>query len=78
MLDDWDDYRVDFMLTGLRAKFQQNEDLKKLLLETGDAHIYEDSPIDAFWGGKIMGSKNMLGILLMKVREELTVKGSEQ
>ncbi|MCK4544945.1 NADAR family protein, partial [candidate division WOR-3 bacterium] len=46
MHDDWDEYKVDFMLTGLRAKFQQNEDLKKMLLETGDAHLYGDSPID--------------------------------
>lgn len=75
MIDDWEDYKVDLMYIGLSAKFQQNENLKKMLLETGDAHLYENSPTDMFWGGKLEGSKNMLGILLMKVRDVL--KGEE-
>lgn len=76
IVDNWVEHKVEVMLTGLRAKFSQNDVLKQLLLATGDAHLYEDSPTDMYWGGKLQGSKNMLGILLMKVRKEL--KGSEQ
>jgi hypothetical protein len=67
---DWEDIKVDVMRRGLQAKFQQNENLKKLLLSTGDAEIVEDSPYDSFWGAARNG-KNMLGKLLMEVRQTL-------
>lgn len=65
---DWDEVRVGFMLLGLLAKFQQNPDLRERLLATGDATLHEDSPTDLFWGKK---GQDMLGRLLMQVREEL-------
>ena len=67
----WDDYKVGHMLKGLRAKFIQNEHLKEKLLETGDKILFEDSPTDMFWGGRLAGSKDMLGLLIMQVREEI-------
>lgn len=67
---DWDQIKVDVMLRGLRAKFQ-NESLRLMLLWTGDAILKEDSPTDMFWGGTLLGSQNMLGKLLMQVREEI-------
>jgi len=63
-----DDRRVHIMLIGLRAKFHQNPELKQKLLDTGDAILHEDSPTDMFWGKK---GKDMLGKLLMQVREEI-------
>lgn len=69
---DWDTYRMEAMMTAIRAKFTQHEVLKKLLLETGDAEIVENSPKDAFWGiGKEGNGKNHLGRLLMQLREEI-------
>ena len=55
-------------LQALRAKFSQNSSLRKLLLGTRNAFLAEDSPTDTFWGIK---GKNMLGKLLMRVRDEL-------
>lgn len=68
MRPDWEQVKVEVMLKGLRAKFQQNKDLADKLLATGDAVIHEDSPHDMFWGKK---GQDMLGKLLMQVREEL-------
>jgi ribA/ribD-fused uncharacterized protein len=68
---DWDEIKFDIMLKGLRAKYSQNFDLKKKLLDTGDADIHENSPTDMVWGVK---GKDMLGKLLMQVRSELRGK----
>lgn len=65
---DWDNIKFDIMLKGLRAKYSQNPDLKRKLIATGDADIHENSPTDMVWGIK---GKDMLGKLLMKVRDEL-------
>jgi len=56
----------------VRARFSQHEDLKRLLLDTGDAKLVEHTTNDDYWGDGGDGSgKNMLGRLLMEVREEL-------
>ncbi len=68
MVDKWEDKKVEIMLKGLRAKFAQNTELRLRLLNTGDAILHEDSPMDMFWGKK---GRDMLGILLMQVREEI-------
>lgn len=59
------------MLCGLRAKFTQNENLKKKLLETGDRILREHTGRDKYWGdgGKKFTGKNRLGFLLMEVRQ---------
>jgi ribA/ribD-fused uncharacterized protein len=72
MRDDWDEVKVDVMLTGLRAKFAPGSELASMLLATGDAVLEEDSPTDMFWGRL---GKNTLGKCLMRVRDELR-KGS--
>lgn len=69
----WEEIKVSIMLEGLRAKFTQHPDLREKLLSTGDARLHEDSPWDKYWG--YVGGKglDMLGKLLMQVREELRV-----
>ena len=83
LVDGWDDLRVGVMLDGLRAKFSQNADLKEKLLATGDRPIHEDSPTDSFWGWNAPSQgnipqpgfgKDMLGKLLVQVREELLIR----
>jgi len=66
--DDWEDIKEFVMLTGLRAKFKQNEILRTKLLNTGSVILHEDNPFDKYWG---MNGKDRLGKLLMIVREQL-------
>ena len=64
---------MDLMRDILFAKFTQNEDLKAILVATGKRELKEHTPRDKFWGdgGKKGNGKNMLGKLLMAVREDL-------
>lgn len=58
----------------VRAKFTQNEDLKALLLATGDSVLEEGNTWhDIFWGVETRTRKgeNHLGRIMMQVREEL-------
>lgn len=72
ILPDWDSKRIQVMKTCVKAKFTQHTELTELLLSTGTAHLVEDSPYDTFWGcGKNGTGQNMLGKILMEVREEL-------
>lgn len=68
----WEDIKDDVMLKCVREKVMQYPHIKELLLSTGTQDIIEDSPIDYYWGcGKDGSGKNMLGKILMKVREEI-------
>ena len=70
---DWESEKVSVMREALVAKFTQHEDLATLLLETDDAKLVEHTTNDAYWGDGGDGKgKNMLGRLLMEVREELS------
>ena len=75
---DWEKVKDGIMLKALRAKFTQNEILKKLLVSTSDAILVEHTQNDKYWadGGNDTGL-NMLGKLLMQVRTELSNENSE-
>lgn len=76
--DNWDSKRIEVMKKALNAKFNQHINLQELLLSTENAKLVEDSPTDYFWGcGKKKNGKNMLGILLMEIREELKHEKSD-
>lgn len=73
--EDWDNIRVHIMRWSLRVKLLQNKDtFGKLLLETGNSPIVEESSKDIFWGAKLIDNRlegmNVLGRLLMQLREE--------
>lgn len=71
----WNSVKLDVMYKALRAKFTQHEDLKKLLLSTGEEHVVEKTTDDSFWGSGFSGEgRNMIGILLMRLRKELMDK----
>ena len=69
---DWEAVKDDIMLAVVRAKFSQHEDLRSLLLGTGNAELIEHTYKDSYWGDGGDGTgKNMLGKMLMQVRDEL-------
>ncbi len=69
---DWESVKDNVMRQAVLAKFTQHEDLRKLLLETGDAKLVEHTENDDYWGDAGDGSgKNMLGRILMEVRGQL-------
>jgi ribA/ribD-fused uncharacterized protein len=69
---DWEQVKDNIMKQAVLRKFETHVDIKEILLSTGDAEIVENSPIDYYWGCGADGSgKNMLGIILMEVRDIL-------
>jgi len=69
--DDWEQIKVEVMTQAVRAKFTQHADLRAMLLGTGEATLVEHTSNDAYWGDGGDGSgKNMLGQILMKIRDE--------
>ncbi len=67
---DWESVKVNIMYDAVLAKFSQHEDLKQLLLTTGDAMLIEHTSNDSYWGDGGHGrGRNMLGQILMRIRE---------
>lgn len=79
--DRWSEVRYDAMKAALLAKFTQNENHQRTLLETGNKILVEASPSDRVWGvGLEIGDRrlysertwqgqNLLGQCLIEVRE---------
>lgn len=69
---DWEYIRVSTMENLVRQKFQ-NQDLKAMLVATGDQELVEgNSWNDTFWGVCRGVGDNNLGKILMKIRSELS------
>lgn len=70
---DWEGVKDDVMRHAVLKKFQTHAEIREILLNTGDKNIVENAPGDYYWGcGKDGTGKNMLGIILMEVREQLS------
>ena len=69
---DWESVKDSIMRKAVRAKFTQHDDIRQILLSTGDARIVEHTENDSYWGDGGDGKgRNMLGRILMEIREEL-------
>ncbi|PSB52216.1 Swarming motility protein ybiA [filamentous cyanobacterium Phorm 6] len=69
---DWEQVKDDMMRKAVLRKFETHADIREILLATADEEIVENAPGDYYWGcGKDGGGKNMLGHILMEVREIL-------
>ncbi|MCC3408871.1 MAG: NADAR family protein [Microcoleus sp. PH2017_10_PVI_O_A] len=69
---DWEQVKDDIMRKAVLCKFKTHADIREILLATGDEEIVENAPGDYYWGcGKDGSGKNMLGQILMEVREIL-------
>lgn len=79
---DWSLTKFDRMRKVLYAKFSQHEDLKQLLLNTGDARLVETGTapngVNKTWGEVNGRGLNMLGRLLMEVRALLRKEAKSQ
>ncbi len=77
---DWDDVKVEVMLALTREKFKDPE-LRQKLLDTYPHHLVElNTWGDTFWGvcKKTGKGDNMLGEVLMLVREELVAANKKK
>lgn len=69
---DWETVKDAVMKRAVWCKFQQHEDIRQVLLSTGDEPIIENAPKDYYWGIGSNGSgQNRLGQILMEVRNVL-------
>jgi ribA/ribD-fused uncharacterized protein len=69
---DWEDVKDGIMYLAVHTKFTQYGFLKELLINTGNSILVEHTENDRYWGDGGDGSgRNMLGKILMKVRDNL-------
>lgn len=67
----WENIKVRVMLDCLRAKFACHPHLSAMLALTAEDHLEEGNDWgDRYWGTVNGQGQNMLGVLLMRVREE--------
>lgn len=68
---DWLDVKDIYMIQALQYKFSQNSELMNALIKTGNKRLVEHALKDYHYGCGADGTgKNMLGIMLMKIRDE--------
>lgn len=76
VVPNWASIKFDRMRGVLRAKFEQHADLAALLVSTGSARLVEsanvDNAVNRTWGEVNGKGKNMLGVMLMELREQLS------
>ena len=71
IVKDWNKIKVERMYNVLKVKFTDIE-LKQKLLATKNSILIENSKTDALWGiGRLGKGKNLLGKLLMRIRDEI-------
>lgn len=76
---DWDDIKVMVMHRLLIEKFWHHVNLRELLLNTGDLELIEGNNWgDTFWGVCNGVGENMLGKLLMNVRDTIELYNWER
>ena len=86
---EWNLKKVDIMREVLNAKINSSEEFRKELIESADKLLVEASATDKFWGSGLtynltlttlpdqFPGKNMLGKLLVELRNELKKKGDK-
>lgn len=76
--DDWLEVKLDVMESCVRDKFTRHAELRRRLLETGDAELVEGNTWgDRYWGVFEGQGENHLGKILMKIRGELRAKPTD-
>jgi ribA/ribD-fused uncharacterized protein len=75
VVPNWAQIKYERMRAVLRAKFTQHADMREVLLSTGSTRLVEtasvDNKVNREWATVNGKGQNMLGVLLMEIREEL-------
>lgn len=75
VVPNWKEIRIIRMGYVVRAKFEQHPELQEKLLETHPMTLIENSKSDNLWGiGRTGKGQNLLGGLLMVVRDEIKIR----
>lgn len=75
---DWNHVKDEVMRRAVLRKFETHDDIRAILLGTGDEELVENAPGDSYWGNGGDGSgQNKLGRILMRVRTELRQRAAE-
>lgn len=76
VVPDWAHIKYDRMRAVLRAKFTQHPDLAEILVSTGRKRLVEvgtvNNAVNRLWGEVNGKGENMLGVMLMELREQLS------
>ena len=75
---DWESVKVNIMRDVVRTKFLKNPELSQKILATSEEYLEEGNT----WGDRVWGTvngsgANLLGKILMEVREELKITENE-
>jgi ribA/ribD-fused uncharacterized protein len=74
---DWEQVKDDVMRKAVLRKFETHAEIRVILLSTGDEELIENTTYDYYWGRGTNGTgRNMLGKILMEVRQLLRVRDS--
>jgi ribA/ribD-fused uncharacterized protein len=72
---DWNEAKDAIMRRAVLRKFETHAGIRDLLLGTGDEELIEKTTSDYYWGCGTDGTgKNMLGKILMEVRDILRTR----
>lgn len=72
--DDWENVRENLMKKIIKLKFDQHENIKQNLLNTGFRRIIHNTRTDSYWGiGNNGLGLNILGKILSEIRQEYYV-----
>ena len=86
----WSEIKVEVMEEVLRSKIDENDDIKQHLIDTGDMDLAEAVIGENFWGSGLpkkatantdpekWPGENMLGKMLMKMRDSENLKEQSQ
>jgi len=76
LIKEWDHIKVDVMRKALKMKFDQNKDIRDKLISTYDCPLIEGNTWgDTFWGEVNGRGLNILGKLLMELRDYYMKQG---
>jgi ribA/ribD-fused uncharacterized protein len=71
---EWEEKKVEYMKLVMQLKYEQHEDLRHILINTGLRPLIKCS-FDSFWGDGGNGKgQNILGKILMSIREKFLIE----